>query len=116
MNFGIFRATKFDFKTTIQMKTLSLRKAGDFDVKLKCDIFATNAELQVPGFDTRFTHMEIEGYKDNDLAIQTLGQIQEIENNYQAIVALATATAGVGLYVQDINDNGGTAEIELVAP
>lgn len=98
------------------MKTLFLRKTPDFNVELKVDIFATNAQLQEPGFDTRFTNMEIVGYKDNDVAIQTLGQIQEVEKSFQQIVALATGLAGVGLYVSDLNDNGGGAEIELVAP
>ena len=95
------------------MKTLALRNAGaTINVQIKVDIFATNAQLQEAGFDTRFTNMTLDNY--DTLASQTLGNIQEIENNWQSIVALANATAGVGLYLSDINEPG--AEIEIVAP
>ena len=99
------------------MKTLTLRNAGlTINTVLKVDIFATIAEMQVPGFDTRFTNMTIEGYGEGfKLATQTLGNLQEIEYSYQAIVAIASGAAGVGLYVADLNDNNGT-EVELVAP
>lgn len=99
------------------MKTLTLRNAGlTINTVLKCDIFATIAQMQVPGFDTRFTNMTIDGYGEGyELATATLGNLQEIECRYQEIVAIATAASGVGLYVSDLNDNNGL-EVELVAP
>ncbi len=94
------------------MKTFSIRRAGTYDVLIKADAFATNAQLQEAGFDTRFTNMQIEGY--STAASQELGNIQEIENRFQSLVALAQP-AGIGLYVQDLNDSD-VGEIELVAP
>lgn len=99
------------------MKTLTLRNVAlTINTMLVVDIFATIDQMQVPGFDTRFTNMTISGYGEgHELATQTLGNIQEVEQSYQAIVALAETLPGIGLYVADMNDQNGL-EVELVAP
>lgn len=99
------------------MKTISLRNAGStINASIKVDIFATNAQLMTPGFDTRFTNMEIgTGYKDSDTAIALLGQIQEIEENWQSVIALAESIADIGLYLSDMNEQLGpqTQEVDV---
>jgi len=99
------------------MKTLTLRNVAlTINTSLVVDIFATIDQMQEPGFDTRFTNMTISGYGEgHELATQTLGNLQEVEQNYQSIVALATTLVGIGLYVSDMNDQDGV-EVELVAP
>lgn len=98
------------------MKTLFLR---NFDstvrVGIKADIFATNAELQTPGFETRFTNMTLENY---DNAAKIIFNIQEVEDSWQGIIALAQATAGIGLFLTDKNesiDATKVAQIDSVA-
>jgi len=92
------------------MRNIILRNAANtVRVEIKCDIFATDADLMTAGFDTRFTNMTLDGYDD---AAKKLMNIKEIESGWQAIRALATATSGVGLYY--ISEASG--EVEVVAP
>lgn len=81
------------------MKTLVFRNAANTTrVEVQVDIFATNDELLVDGFDTRFTNMQILG---NDDAAKVLGiDSKEIENSFQAIKAKAESL-GLGLYAVD---------------
>jgi hypothetical protein len=92
------------------MKTLIYRNAANtIRVEVKCDIFATDVELQLPGFDSRFTRMEIsKGYDDVAKAKMNM---REIETDWVSMQTLATATADIGLYL--LGDSG---EIEIVAP
>ena len=65
------------------MKTFIFENAGKtLKVAIKCDVFATNAQLQEPGFDTRFTAMTVE---DSDEAIQAGLNINEMEQNLQGL-------------------------------
>ena len=92
------------------MKNLFLKKADNsVRVEVKVDIFATEAEILAPGFETRFTNMTIENYDD---AAKKLFNIQEIENDFVAIKKLATDTPTIGLYLLKAD---GT-EAEIVAP
>lgn len=102
------------------MKTLSLRNFDStIDAKIQVDIFPTNAELLQSGFETRFTHMHIgPGYKDDTAAIQLIGQVQEIEQGWQSLIAFVGGISGIGLYVNDQNDNsitGPVAQVSAVA-
>lgn len=98
------------------MKTIALRNiAGTIDADIMVDIFAKNSELLEAGYDTRFTHMEIgPGYKDNDNAIATIGQLQEVGSSWQAIIARATSV-GLGLYLSDMNDTAQSATAQVVS-
>jgi hypothetical protein len=94
------------------MKTIIIRSADNTTrVEVKADIFATTAQLQTPGFDTRFTGMEI---VDTEAAIVAGINVTEIEQNWQGMIYLATSLS-LGLYVIDLND-AQTGEIEIVAP
>jgi len=95
------------------MKTLVFRNAANTTrVEVQVDIFATNDELLVSGYDTRFTNMQIIGNTD---AAKVLGiDTKEIENSFQAIKAKATAL-GLGLYVIDATYyESGNGEVEIV--
>lgn len=79
------------------MKTF-LFENGEHQVSVKADVFATNAELLTPGFDTRFTAMEI---SDTDAAIALGLNVNEKEYDVQGFIALAKAIAGTTLSVSD---------------
>ena len=85
------------------MKTLIYRNnANTIKVFVKADIFATNQELQTPGFDTRFTRMEIgEGYND---AAKALFNLREVESGWIAAKILAQETPGIGLFIVDLSE------------
>lgn len=81
------------------MKTLTLRNAaGTIAVIVKVDIFATNAQLQDPTFETRFTNMSLENY--TDLAKSKIN-LQEIESGWRSLVALVESTADLGMFLVD---------------
>jgi len=83
------------------MKTLILESADKvIRAEVKVDIFGTNAELAAPGFDTRFTNMEI---VDGDAATIAGVNLQEVENSFQSILALAVST-NLNLTVIDIKE------------
>lgn len=87
------------------MKTLKITpKAGPLaPVLVKCDIFASVAEMRVAGFDTRFTAMEIE---DTDLAISVGININELDYSYASIVSMIDSIGGgLELSVFDLNDS-----------
>jgi len=93
------------------MKTLIFKKADNsLRVEVKVDIFATNDEMLVPGFDTKFTAMEI---KDTDEAIKLGINVNEIEYSLVGLKAVAQSLAGIGLYLIDAQESN--AEVELVA-
>ena len=94
------------------MKTVVIKSPDDsVRVEAKVDIFATNEELQKPGFDTRFTAMQI---KDDFDSIQSGIDINEIEHNWQSLITLAK-TNGMALYLSDLNDSN-PSTIEIVSP
>lgn len=102
------------------MKTLSLRNFDStIDAKIQVDIFSTNAELLQEGFETRFTNMHIgPGYKEDNAAIKLIGQVQEIEQGWQSLISFVKGISGIGLYVNDQNDNsvsGPAAQVMSVA-
>jgi hypothetical protein len=81
------------------MKTLIFRNAANTTrVEVKVDIFPTVAEMQVAGFDTKFTAMEI---TDTPAAIALGINVNEIDYSYASMVAMAQGIAGVGLFVID---------------
>lgn len=95
------------------MKTLIYRNAANTTrVEVMVDIFATVPEMQVAGFETRFTNMHI---KDTPAAIAMGINVEEIENGFVAAKEMATNLAGIGLYVIE-NSELGSVEVELVAP
>jgi hypothetical protein len=96
---GIFVTNKNSL-INLKMKTIIL-KSADNSIKseVKVDIFATTAELQVPGFDTRFTGMEI---VDDEAAIVAGINVRNIEYNWQSLVALAQEN-DLSLFVIDLN-------------
>lgn len=84
------------------MKTLVLANTlHNVRVEIKADIFATNAQLQTAGFDTRFTAMEI---SDTPAAIAFGINVTETEQRWQDIKAIAVAN-NCTLTVIDINEN-----------
>ena len=92
------------------MKTIILKSGDDsIRVEAKVDIFATLEQLQEPGFDTRFTGMEI---LDSDEAIVAGVNLTEIEHNWQSIINLAK-TLGYALLVVDLNGKF-DQEVEIV--
>lgn len=94
------------------MKTLIFKSADNsIHAEAKVDIFATISQLQQPGFDTRFTGMEI---KDDFASIAYGVDITEIEHNWQSMIHLAQST-GLGLYIIDLNGKEST-EVEIVCP
>lgn len=94
------------------MKTVALRSQdSSINVEVKVDIFATVDQLQQPGFDTRFTGMEI---KDDFNSIASGVNVTEIEHNWQSLIFLAQSL-GLGLYVSDLNGDT-QSEIEIVEP
>jgi len=81
------------------MKTLVFRNADNSTrVEVQVDIFATNEDLLISGYETRFTNMQIVGNTD---AAKVLGiDTKEIENSFQSIVAKAKSL-NLGLYALD---------------
>jgi len=83
------------------MKTLILESADKaIRAEIKVDIFGTNAELATPGFDTKFTNMEI---VDGDVAIIAGVNLQETENRFQSIISLAKSL-NLNLTVIDLKE------------
>ena len=94
------------------MKTLVYRNAANTTrVEVQVDIFATLEEMQVAGFETRFTNMHI---SDTPAAIAMGINVEEIENGFGAAKQVASDISGIGLFVID-NNSPGTTEVELVA-
>ena len=94
------------------MKTLIFKSQDNkIRAEIKVDLFATLEQLQQPGFDSRFTGMEI---KDDWATIAYGVDITEIEHNWQSLIYLAQTT-GLGLYVIDLNGKG-VQEVEIVCP
>lgn len=89
------------------MKTiLFASQDGSKTVQAKCDIFAKNTELLTPGFDTRFTHMEI---VETEGAVVDGVALAEIENSWQSVITFAISK-GYSLKVSDINE-GVTSDV-----
>jgi hypothetical protein len=85
------------------MKTLVLRNYDNsIYSKVKVDIFASNADLQSAGFDTRFTNMQFE--RSGDAAIVAGLSNLETEENWRSIIAAVEAIEGIGLYLVDQNE------------
>ncbi len=93
------------------MKTLSFRTSENMPIgSIKVDMHFTNAEIQVAGFDTLFTAMEI---VQPSPFIQIGAGITNEVYSYRDVYDLADSL-GLGLYLIDINESG--AEVELIAP
>lgn len=93
------------------MKTLILKSADNsIRAELKVDIFATTDEMQEPGFDTRFTGMEV--IKNEDTTASGV-DLRELEHNWRSVVALAEQYS-LALYVIDLNDDSQGA-VEILA-
>lgn len=94
------------------MKTLILRDATlTTVVEIKADIFATNAEMTDPSFNTNFTAMEI---KDEEAAIVLGINVNESKYDFKQIVAIAEGIAGIGLFVIDLQESAGEATIVAI--
>lgn len=95
------------------MKTIILKSQNEqIKAEVKVDIFATNDEMDQPGFDTRFTGMEV--VAGSDSIIKGV-DVTLIEYSWQSIVSLAKQL-GLGLYVVDINDTTSNQSLEVIAP
>ena len=93
------------------MKTIIL-KNSTVETQIKADVFATNTELLQPGFETRFTAMQIVTTPD---AIKAGININETETSWKEIQALAT-TLNLSLSVIDINDDVPSIAVSYMAP
>lgn len=73
-------------------------------VEIKVDAFCKNTDFLEPGFDTRFTNMEI---VNDDEAVKAGVNLQLIEDRYQNLLQLAKDVK-MGLVVVDINHPAST--------
>lgn len=92
------------------MKTLVFQSPDNNKrVEVKVDIFAKNTQLLTPGFDTRFTNMEI---VRSEGAVEVGMDLTEIEKDWQQMIAFAK-TRGFSLSVMDINENDQSKVVEV---
>lgn len=95
------------------MKTIVLKNAGgSIRAEAKVDIFASLAELNTIGFDTRFTGMTI---VEDDASIIGGANIDEKEYSWQDIRNIAAATTpDLELWVFDLNPlDGGAGSVQI---
>ena len=95
------------------MKTLILRNtAGDVDITIKADIFATNDQLQDPLFETRFTHMSFENY---DSLAKSKINLQEIEYGWRSLISLVQDTTDLGMWLLDASEQMAQVDVATFA-
>lgn len=78
-------------------------------VEIKADVFCRNEEFTKPGFDVKFTNMEL--VTTNDVEAKTVLDLKLTESSFKGLLDLVEANQ-LGLVVIDLNDKL-NPEIEL---